>query len=397
MIKWLHRTYQNTDSRSYQAMHLFLNLVIIGAMILGAMETVESVSSRYESAMERAELVIVVIFTFDYVANILTAPNTRKYLFSFWGIVDLLAILPSLLMMGNITALKSMRSLRVLRVMRVLRVLKLARQAVERLRTGKPNSNMLGMNLVIYALALFSVLIISSTLEYYAEYTNGEVETVAKAGDGLLRFTAPDLRGDLSSDKVVILGHPTIAGTYQVKSWNVEGHTFDVAVGDNAGAMQGITAEPIRFDASPKTKVRWAKDTPFNSVPQAMWWCVVTLTTVGYGDMYPVTFWGRIIASITMLCGLILFGMLMGLVGKTMNVVLFGTPHVGDHPENDPKVDGEEDEVDWDPEWRFCPTCGKPHGVHHEGVPGVEKDRTPAKVVKMDDAVAPEHPGLQKQ
>jgi len=62
----------------------------------------------------------------------------------------------------------------------------------------------------------------------------------------------------------------------------------------------------------------------YTSIPAAMWWCIVTLTTTGYGDMFPLTFWGRVIGGCTMLMGLVLFGILMNIVGKTIMVVLFG-------------------------------------------------------------------------
>ena len=62
----------------------------------------------------------------------------------------------------------------------------------------------------------------------------------------------------------------------------------------------------------------------FTSIPAAMWWCMVTLTTTGYGDMFPLTFWGRVIAAATMLMGLVLFGILLNIVGKTIMVLLFG-------------------------------------------------------------------------
>jgi hypothetical protein len=68
-----------------------------------------------------------------------------------------------------------------------------------------------------------------------------------------------------------------------------------------------------------------------------MWWCIVTLTTTGYGDLYPVTVGGRLIAAVTMLLGLVLFGMLMNIVGKTLMVMLFGEP-VGHEKDDEHKT-----------------------------------------------------------
>ena len=62
----------------------------------------------------------------------------------------------------------------------------------------------------------------------------------------------------------------------------------------------------------------------FSSIPTAMWWCMVTLTTTGYGDMFPLSLGGRIVAICTMLLGLVLFGILLNIVGKTIMVLLFG-------------------------------------------------------------------------
>jgi len=75
----------------------------------------------------------------------------------------------------------------------------------------------------------------------------------------------------------------------------------------------------------------------FTSIPVAMWWCITTLTTTGYGDLYPVTVGGRFIAGVTMLMGLVLFGVLMNIVGKTLMVMLFGESVEHEHkkPEND--------------------------------------------------------------
>jgi voltage-gated potassium channel len=82
-----------------------------------------------------------------------------------------------------------------------------------------------------------------------------------------------------------------------------------------------------------------------------MWWCVVTLTTVGYGDMYPVTVPGRIVAACTMFLGLALFGMLMNIVGKAMMVALFGSESMEDEA---PKAAHAHPTIPGQP----CPTCG---------------------------------------
>src|SRR3989344_1257398 len=65
---------------------------------------------------------------------------------------------------------------------------------------------------------------------------------------------------------------------------------------------------------------------PFVSIPDGMWWAIVTMTTVGYGDFVPVTALGKIVASLTMVSGLVLLAMLVAVVGRTMQTVLFGSP-----------------------------------------------------------------------
>ncbi|GAA3732045.1 potassium channel family protein [Streptomyces tremellae] len=55
---------------------------------------------------------------------------------------------------------------------------------------------------------------------------------------------------------------------------------------------------------------RGAPDASITSYPRALWWALETATTVGYGDLYPVTLWGRVIACVVMFVGISLFGVL---------------------------------------------------------------------------------------
>merc|ERR550534_3678088 len=55
---------------------------------------------------------------------------------------------------------------------------------------------------------------------------------------------------------------------------------------------------------------------PFFSIPAAMWWCVVTMTTVGYGDMYPIYTGGRCIGILTMFSGLLVIALPVIIIGK---------------------------------------------------------------------------------
>lgn len=357
---WLYKTIHDPTCKAYHRLHTFLNLIIFVAAILGALETVESIHAPYAKFFQVSEYVIVGIFSLEYLANIITARNKMGYIFSFWGIIDFLAIAPTFLQMANITALKSARILRILRVLRVLRVLKLAREALQKMQqtsAAEKRKNPLAMNLTIYFLALFSVIIISSTLVYFAEFATGHIQSVERQGDAHLVFHSNDFHGEPApSGKVTIVGTDKWDGTHEIKKWSPEEHIIEVLVSD-PDVLAAMPTELTKLE-----NAHWQKDSPFTSVPAASWWCVVTLTTVGYGDMYPVTVPGRIVAAVTMFMGLALFGMLMNIIGKAMMAALFGAEELDEEkkaaahsPAGLP--------AKWNPTWIHCPTCGQDHSA----------------------------------
>lgn len=284
----IHSMIHDHQHPAFRVWTWLVNALIYSSCVAIALETVEPIYASYKSEFFIFEWVTVAFFTLDYLFNIYTAKNRLKYITSFWGIVDLLSIIPTYLMLINFTSVKATKILRLLRVIRILRVLKLARSAmndVNAARDGK--TNRIAANLRIYFIALFTVLMISSTLMFYIE---GGLYTSEAIAEGQIAL-------DLES----------------------------TSKGETAGSKKFVPTDPITGAAIPEEK-RF-----FTSIPESMWWCIVTLTTTGYGDLYPVTVGGRMVAIVTMLLGLVLFGMLMSIVGKTLMVVLFGEPVGHEH------------------------------------------------------------------
>jgi len=279
VMYFLERIFTDVTYVGYRRFQNFIALFIFLSCIGIAVETLTDFAQNYGSYLSLLEKVTLVVFIVEYIGNLYFAPRRLKFVFSFWGLVDLLSILPSLLLLFNTNALRGTKVLRVMRVLRVLRVLKLARQALEMLseQVGKKR-NPLIVNLNIYLITLFAVVMISSSVMYYAEgaqYSPSAITDGQAALDAIAAETG--------------------------------------ATPDTYAPTDPITGTPIPDDK------RF-----FDSIPTSMWWCFVTLTTTGYGDLYPVTLLGRINAVITMFAGLILFSILMNLVGRTVMMLLFG-------------------------------------------------------------------------
>lgn len=269
---------------SFLRWQTFVNFWIFVSCVSMALESVAAFAAEHQSFLDGLEWTAVGFFTVDYLGNLFFAERRAKYFFSFWGMVDLISIVPSYLMLMNLSSLRGAKVFRILRVVRVLRVLKMAKFAMQQLAMAPGKHNPIVSNLKIYMIALFSVMMISSTLMYHVE---GEGYTPEAIAEGQAALDAK------------------IAADPALKNLPDEEKKF-------------VPVDPISGNPIPTDKQF------FTSIPAAMWWCIVTLTTTGYGDMYPVSAGGRVIAGATMLMGLVLFGILMNIVGKTLMVLLFG-------------------------------------------------------------------------
>lgn len=149
-----------------------LAAVTVISVLSIVLETVPALA-EYEAVFMAVEWIAVVVFTAEYVGRVIANHgHVRRYVLSFFGIIDLLAIIPSFLGLSNLTFLKTARTLRLLRLLRMLRLAKLA-SVTSRPRRGEPPVDpeqvVLGLSLQIYLVALSVGVLLFGTMMYLAE------------------------------------------------------------------------------------------------------------------------------------------------------------------------------------------------------------------------------------
>ncbi len=215
--RWKAKIYKiiyHSDTPVGKLFDLILFTVIIASIILVMLESVVWIDKKYHTFLNIAEWIITILFTIEYILRIITNSNPKKYIFSFYGIIDLLSTIPKYLSFFLVGS-HSLVALRALRLMRVFRILKLARFM------GESNNFIKALKASKVKIAVFVSFVVILC---------------------------------------VILG--TIM--YLVESEQGSG---------------------------------------FTSIPRSVYWSIVTLTTVGYGDIAPVTPLGQLIASMIMIIG----------------------------------------------------------------------------------------------
>jgi len=195
----------------------FYDVVLLTVILLSVLtvllESVRSIDKAYGFELGVAEWIFTSLFTIEYVARLICSDNPKRYVLSFFGIVDLLAFLPVYLSLF-FTAAHSFTAVRSLRLLRVFRIFKLTEYIGEAtvLRVALQESI---RKIIVFLFAVLAIVIVVGAMMYQIE-----------------------------------------------------------------GEANGFT-----------------------SIPTAMYWAVVTVTTVGYGDIAPHTVLGRILASMLMIVG----------------------------------------------------------------------------------------------
>lgn len=167
---------ENHTDIHFRLANRFLGLVTLIAVLAVVLETV-AFFSPYQFWINCVEWTAVGIFTFEYIVRLLETKPKSKYLLSFFGIVDIVAIVPTFLGLGNFTFLKAGRSVRTIRLLRIARLAKLTRFKDQ----SEGKMSVLGINFEIYLLALFMLITILGSLFYLFE-SNREVAESIPAG-----------------------------------------------------------------------------------------------------------------------------------------------------------------------------------------------------------------------
>ncbi len=211
--KKIHLIIFGTDTPAGKAFDVALLVAILVSVLVVILESVKSINAKYEFQFDVIEWVFTVFFTIEYVLRIYVTKKPIKYIFSFYGIIDFLSIIPTYLsfFIGGAESLLVIRSLRLLRVFRVLKLTRYLGESMHLASAIRASRR----KILVFIFAVLATTVVLGTAMYMIE-----------------------------------------------------------------GGKNG-----------------------FDSIPHSIYWAIVTLTTVGYGDISPHTVGGMFLASLIMILG----------------------------------------------------------------------------------------------
>jgi len=159
----LQRVIQDSDTPASRTFELVVLSLVGFSIITLSVETLPGLPAAVQDLLNVSEVAITVLFTIEYVLRVATSPDRRRYIFSFYGFVDLVAILPFYLSLGL-----DLRALRAFRLFRIFRIFKVTRYSVAVERFGRALSDAKAEALV-FLLATLIVLYLSAVGIYYFE------------------------------------------------------------------------------------------------------------------------------------------------------------------------------------------------------------------------------------
>ena len=211
----IHEIIFEADTKSGKLFDVILLVAILLSIIGVMLESVDEIDKKYHELIIAFEWGFTILFTIEYFFRIYAVNRPVKYVFSFMGIVDLLAIIPTYLIFilpaaHSLSVIRAIRLIRIFRIFKLSRYLRGAHTMQIALRSSRPK-------IIVFLLSIMLLVIILGTLMYIIE---------------------------------------------------------------NSVRTNG-----------------------FENIPNSIYWSIITLTTVGYGNIVPMTILGKIVASFIMILG----------------------------------------------------------------------------------------------
>lgn len=229
----IHEIIFGSDTFWGKTFDLILILAILVSVLIVMLESVSSLNIEYGNIFKTLEWIFTILFTLEYIARIVSLRKPLHYVKSFYGIIDLLSIIPtylSFMLVGSqaLVVLRIMRLLRIFRVLKLVRFLSEANKLFFALRMSMPK-------IIVFLVSVVCITMVVGTIMYIVE-----------------------------------------------------------------GGQNG-----------------------FDSIPRSIYWAIVTMTTVGYGDIAPVSVLGQTLASFIMILGYGIIAVPTGIVSSEIHRAKF--------------------------------------------------------------------------
>lgn len=213
-----------TDTKQGKVFEVLIQSLIVLCLLSFSFETLPNLGEKYKVLLSSFKFICVVFFSIEYILRVWLTKPSKAYVFSFFGIIDLLAIIPFYFASGI-----ELRSIRIFRLFRILKFFKFS-SAMDRLIEA---FIAIKNELIIFGVGTIFLIYVSSVGIYYFE-------------------------------------------------------------------------NPVQPQV-------------FKSVFHSLWWAVTTLTTVGYGDMYPITIGGKVFTTIIVFIGIGMVAVPTGLLASSLS------------------------------------------------------------------------------
>lgn len=245
-------------SMSSRLYSIFISLMVCLSIAQLVVQSYATLALSAKTALRTIDLVVTVIFTADYFIRLVLSDDKIAFVFGWFNIVDLLSFLPFYLELAIsfATGPRSLKALRILRLLRLFRLLRMSRQMVM-LQVLLAALMDAWKSIMLLYFTIFVFTIVAGSVLYY-------IETAF------------------------------CVWVPEAQQWQY----IESVTGFEPGGPNGVA-------------------TKYQDITNGMYWAVVTVTTVGYGDIVPVTWAGRLAGCIVLLCAVVVLALPITLVGGT--------------------------------------------------------------------------------